>query len=305
MLLRAQLGIGHVQKVGAPHDPSEHLPRLDVGAVIGDVAVVDVVVDGDRPVAADGEGPHELLEIGTVVFVVAVDDAQATATVPAGRPLRVHAREGDARGVVVEALEVHGELPHHVNDEAGSQAAQIALEEPIERATEAIVVDERQVLGLKLQLRGIEPTGPGGDAVEGMAAQGEVAHEEEGAVDGGELGSGIGRSEGLLEEGSKPQSLEEGAQEGLASHGEGFEGEGVGHPRSVPEGGPGGGKGLTAIGSYRIRDVGPGQEEIECRSLKTVATERSCGVTRRGTTTSRPRSSTSASSSRDLSWSGG
>lgn len=152
----------------------------------------------------------------------------------------------------MEALEIHGELPHHVNDEAGAKAAQIALEEPVEGATEAVVVDETELLGIEFELGGIEPTGPGGHPVEGMAAQSEVAHEEEGAVDGGELGSGIGRSEGLVQERSKPQPLEEGAQEGLASEGEGLEGERLGHPRSHPEGGSGREEGLTSIGSYRI-----------------------------------------------------
>lgn len=43
----------------------------------GAVAIVDVVVDGHRSVAADREGPDVLFEIRSVVLVVAVHDLEA------------------------------------------------------------------------------------------------------------------------------------------------------------------------------------------------------------------------------------
>ena len=63
VLFGAQLAIGNVEEIGGADDLPQHVPGLDVGLIVGDVAVVDVVVHGHRAVAADRDRPDQLLEI--------------------------------------------------------------------------------------------------------------------------------------------------------------------------------------------------------------------------------------------------
>ncbi len=72
LLARAQLAVGDIEEVRATDDRAQLVPGGDVRLVIARVAVAQAVRDRDRLVGADGQDPRQLLEIGTVVLVVAV-----------------------------------------------------------------------------------------------------------------------------------------------------------------------------------------------------------------------------------------
>ena len=96
VLPAAQLAVGHVDKLRGAYDLQQRVPNPDVGLVVVRVSVVRVVVHWHRPVTTDRERPDDLLEIGSVVLVVTVNDAQASAAILARRSLTVLPRECDA-----------------------------------------------------------------------------------------------------------------------------------------------------------------------------------------------------------------
>jgi len=54
------------------HEPAA--VGVDVGDVVGGVAIDDPMRDRHGPVCGDGQDEHQLLEVRSVVFVVAADD---------------------------------------------------------------------------------------------------------------------------------------------------------------------------------------------------------------------------------------
>jgi hypothetical protein len=94
-----------------------------VDLIVGGVAVVELTVDGDGPIAADGDAVEQLLEVRAVVLVVAEGNARRPVGLLAGRLCGVDAAEGDGGGVLVQFGQVDGELPNGVDDQGGQQAA--------------------------------------------------------------------------------------------------------------------------------------------------------------------------------------
>ena len=78
-----QLRVRHVDEVTATGDPAQILPDLDVGLVIGGVAVEALVVNRYRPVSADGEAEKKLLQIGPKVLVVSMGEKHRRLTLVA------------------------------------------------------------------------------------------------------------------------------------------------------------------------------------------------------------------------------
>ena len=76
----AQLAIRHVHERGVAHQLAQDFPGADVRLVVGDVPVIHVVMHGDSTVVGDRQCPHQLLQVGTVVLVVSVDDLQTWST---------------------------------------------------------------------------------------------------------------------------------------------------------------------------------------------------------------------------------
>src|SRR5450759_5960436 len=106
-LARAELALGAVEEVRPAYDLAELIPRLHVRDDVTGLAVQRPVVDRLRAVRGHGEHEEELLEIGPMVLVMAVGDAQRGAA--AGRRTGrggVVAGERDRRRVVVQLVQL-------------------------------------------------------------------------------------------------------------------------------------------------------------------------------------------------------
>jgi hypothetical protein len=73
-LFGAQLGVGDIDEPGVSDEIDEPVPRGDVGEAVLRVARRAPVRERDRPVGRHREDPQQLLEVGTMVLVVAVGD---------------------------------------------------------------------------------------------------------------------------------------------------------------------------------------------------------------------------------------
>jgi hypothetical protein len=171
-----QLAVGHVEEVGPSDQGSQLVPGGDVGDVVGGVAVLGAIRDGDRPVGGDGQDPHELFEVGAVVLVVAVGDGRGrlTGPGPAGGSL-VGAGEGDGGRVVVELGDVEVEVADDAEDHLGDEGGPIGVEEPVEGATHPVVIECFGVAGREPEQAGSVRGGPLAKGVEGQVANDEVA----------------------------------------------------------------------------------------------------------------------------------
>ena len=72
----AQLAVGHIQEVGTADKSTEFPPRLFVDLAIRGIAVVNLAMDGDRPIRRQCAVIEKLLEIGAVIFIVTPGDAR-------------------------------------------------------------------------------------------------------------------------------------------------------------------------------------------------------------------------------------
>src|ERR1017187_7323335 len=78
VLDRYQLAVGHVEKVAASGDLAEQVPGGAVGTVVGDIAVGGAVVDRHTAVVGNGEDIDQVLQVGSMVLVVAPGGRQRT-----------------------------------------------------------------------------------------------------------------------------------------------------------------------------------------------------------------------------------
>jgi len=80
ILFGTELGVGDVEEIGRCPKVAQGVPGLDVGRVIGGIAVEQGIVDGDMTIGGDRKGQDELLEIGPMVFVVAMGQASGASS---------------------------------------------------------------------------------------------------------------------------------------------------------------------------------------------------------------------------------
>jgi hypothetical protein len=147
LLARAQLAVGDVEEVGATDDLAQLVPRGDVRLIVGRVAVGQAVRDRDRAVGADGQDPQQLLEIAAVILVVTVRRGGGRFA----RPLMtvgvvVGAAQRDRRRVVVQLRAVDIELGDHAEHQLGQKRSAVSVKQPVKRAADAIVVEQRDVV---------------------------------------------------------------------------------------------------------------------------------------------------------------
>ena len=185
-----ELAVGDVEEVAAAGQLAEELPGVDMGAVVGGVAALDAEVHRHGAVARDGEDVEELLEVGAVVLVVAVGDGQAE--LPPQGPLAVGglvvAVEGDGGGVVVQLVEIDGELADRVGHDGEGERGDVGVEEAVEAAADAVVVERGELRRGQSQQSGAVPRGPLADAVEGLARDQEVLEQDQEGGRGGDAG---------------------------------------------------------------------------------------------------------------------
>ena len=114
-----------------------------MGQIVGGVAALGLKIDRDPAVLGDGEDEEELLEVGPVVLVVAPGDREPGLILAFLLLVRilVVAVEGDGGGVVVQLVESDRELADGVGGDGQGEGAAVVLEEPVETASDAIVVE--------------------------------------------------------------------------------------------------------------------------------------------------------------------
>ena len=76
VLAGGQLAVGHVEEVAAAGQLAEQIPGVAMGLVVGHVAAFGAEVQRHAAVGGDREDEQQLLQVGTMVLVVAEGDGQ-------------------------------------------------------------------------------------------------------------------------------------------------------------------------------------------------------------------------------------
>jgi hypothetical protein len=223
---------------------AQQLPGALVGAVVGGVAALDPELHGHGAVARHGEDVEQLLQVGPVVLVVAVGDGQPE---PASQRALAVGRlvvtvKGDGGGVVVQLVQLDAELAHGVGHDGQGERGDVGVEEAIEGAAGAVVVQRGQLPGGQPQQPRVVPRGPLADAVEGLAGDQEVLQQDQQGSGGADAGAAALAREVAAEElveAEPPEEAVEDRQGGDASGGQGVAGGvrvGAGVARGVAHG---------------------------------------------------------------------
>jgi hypothetical protein len=159
-----------------------------------------------------------LLEIGPVVLVMPPGDGQAGLIAAAGLLGRIGVGAGEGHGgrVVVQLIEPDPGFLDGMGSDRQGEGTAVAAEELIEGACEAIVIEGGDLLGCESQGAGIDSSGPGGGAVEGLAGEQEVLEQDHQDLRRGEARPAILRgqivAEGMLQSQAREQAVDDGQQ---------------------------------------------------------------------------------------------
>ena len=221
-----QLAVGDVEEIPPAGQLAEQLPGAPVRAVVGGVAALDPELHRHGAVAGDGEDVEQLLEVGAVVLVVAPGDGQPEP--PPQGPLPVGglviAVEGHGGGVVVQLVEFDAELTDRVRHGRQRQRGDVGVEEAVEGAADAVVVERGQLPRGQPERFGGVAGGPFADAVEGLARDQEVLEQDQQGGRGGDPRAAVLARQVVAEELVEPEPPEEAVedrQRGDAAGGQG------------------------------------------------------------------------------------
>jgi hypothetical protein len=150
VLVRTQLRIGDVEEIRLAGDGHKRVPSLDMSSRVARVAVRAAEVHGDVAVGIHGQNEEQLLEVGAVVFGIAIGDRRRPSSsnrAPRGRTILP--AKANRRGIVVELLEAHAEALPHGDHDVGQQGGAIRVEEAVESSSDAIVAEVLKLMGLQ------------------------------------------------------------------------------------------------------------------------------------------------------------
>jgi hypothetical protein len=175
-LARAQLGVGDVDEVGVTAaQRNQPVPGGHVRLVVGRVAGRGAVGERYRAIGRHGQDPHQLLEVGAVVLVVAEGDlGRWLAAARAAVGVRVGAAEGDRGRVVVQLAQVELELGDDAEHKLGQQRCAVGVKQPLERAPDAVVVERCDLRPREPEQGRLKPRRPLAQAVERLPLQAQV-----------------------------------------------------------------------------------------------------------------------------------
>ena len=221
-----QLAVGDVEEVAPAGQLAEEVPGVAVRAVVGGVAALDAELHRHGAVAGDREDVEQLLEVGAMVLVVAPGDGQPQPA-PQGPLLiggLVIAVEGDGGGVVVQLVEIDGELADGVDDDGQGEGGDVGVEEAVEAAADAVVVERGELGGGQAEEFGDVSGGPLADAVEGLAGDQEVLEQEQQPGGGGDARAPVLAWEMVAEDRLEAEAVEEAVEDRQGTDGVGVEG---------------------------------------------------------------------------------
>jgi hypothetical protein len=147
-LAGGELAVGDVDEVGASEELDEVVPGPDVGGRILGGPVGQPVAERDGPVRRDGEDPHQLQQVRTVVLGMAPGRHRgADPAAPGAGRLGVGAVESQRGGVVVQLGAVDAVGADGGQAECGEQAGPIGQEQLVESAADPVVVQQGRLAG--------------------------------------------------------------------------------------------------------------------------------------------------------------
>jgi len=146
--------------------------------VVAGVAIVDLAMQGHRPIGTDGDAEEQLFQIGAVVLVVPEGDARRPISGVGGSLSGILAGEGDRRGVLVELGEIDVELTDGPPDQGDQQAGAVGAGEVVEGTSDAVVVEQSDLPGKEAEVFGDAASGPAGDGIERLAGEQEVGQQD-------------------------------------------------------------------------------------------------------------------------------
>ena len=136
------LSSGKARQDAQTRQAAQKVPCLLMGLAVFGLAVSHAVVHRHRSVSRHGEDPEQLLQVGPVIFVVAMTYLQrglAALRVTIGGS--VVAGQGDAGAVVVELGAVDCETADRADHHLGLQESPVSIEEPFQSPAHAVVVE--------------------------------------------------------------------------------------------------------------------------------------------------------------------
>ena len=219
----AELAVGHIQEVGTADDLAERPPGLAVDLAIRGVAVVNLAVDGHGPVGSHRAVVEQLLEIGPVIFVVAVGDARRALVLHSGRLVGKLPGESDGGRVLVHLVPGELEGADGAQGHGGQQTGALGAKQVVQGTPTAVVVEPSALFGKEAEVFRDEARGPGGDAVEGLTGQQEVAEQDTQDGGGRQLGLAAGQTRQVpIEQAGQVKPLQEAAHHRCSANLKGF-----------------------------------------------------------------------------------
>ncbi len=135
--------------------------------------------------------------------------------------------EGDGRRVVVQLVEVDAERAHRGGHDRERRRGEVGVDEPVEAAADAVVVEGRQSLRGQPAEPGGMAGGPPADARAGLAGAEQVRDEHQGPGGGGDPGAPVLAGQVIAEgvpEAKPPEEVAEDRRRGDAPGGPGSAG---------------------------------------------------------------------------------
>ena len=203
----AQLAVGDIDEVALAQQTAQRLPDLPMGGIVGLVAVVGLVMNGDGSVGGDTQAVNQLLEIRAVVFAEA--PAQLNGS---GELVGVGPGKLDRGGIVMDARGIQVEMLQRAQGQMRQQTGPIRFKEPVQGPADGVVAD-----GSRSDPARVVLLAPRADAVEGVGFDQQTLDQQFESRDispeRAALGQNLPQLEGVqkvLEDGQRPDG--QGAQ---------------------------------------------------------------------------------------------
>ena len=113
----------------------------------------------------------------------------------------------------MQLVEVDGELADGVDDDGQGEGGDVGIEEAVEAAADAVVVERGELVGGQAEESGDMACGPLAEAVEGLAGDQEVLEQEQQPGGGGDARAAVLAREVVAEDRLESESVEEAVED--------------------------------------------------------------------------------------------
>ena len=174
-----------------------------MGLVVGHVATLRAEAQRHASVGGDREDEQQLLQVGTMVLIVAEGDRQRRPPQEAAflGSLAVRSAEGNRGRIVVQFIQRNVELLDDMGRHGQDQRRHVGGEQPVQCPAHAIVVEPLDLLREQAQCIGSMTDGPLAHPVDRPAGNEQIAQQDQQGLDRRELRAAIFRRQ------SRPQKI--------------------------------------------------------------------------------------------------